>query len=108
MKWCLTTGAGPSCCGLFALSSIQTDSALLFAPVLLLSLSSIFAETGSSQRGESNPCNHHSVLAGTLETNTERTAAYPADTAIISKLDTFGKSDTGKDKMMMHIETTTS
>lgn len=51
---------------------------------------------------------HPSASAGTLETNTERTAAYPADTAIILKLDTFRNSDTSKDRMMMHTETTTS
>ena len=44
-----------------------------------------------------NPRNQHPALAGTLEMNTERTAAYLADTAIISKLDTFKRSYIRKD-----------
>jgi hypothetical protein len=47
-------------------------------------------------------------FAGALDTNTERTAAYAEDIAIISKLDTFKNSDTRKDRTKTHTVTTMS
>lgn len=47
-------------------------------------------------------------LGGTLDTNTDNTAAYAAATAIISKFETLTKNETRKDKTTMQTEITAS